>query len=181
MAVRSGSARGRDRFGGLRAFCLFVGYQRSGHSVVGSLLDAHPDVVLAHQANALRLAAEGLPREELFDRLLRLSAEQAASGRRQSRYSYAVEGQWQGRFRELLVIGDKAGEKSARLVGRGEGVLDRFEAHVGLPLRLVHVVRNPFDVVARMALIRTGRERVRKWTIPAATESSRGSPTRSTA
>jgi hypothetical protein len=35
--------------GQLRAFCLFIGYPRSGHRLIGALLDAHPDVAIAHE------------------------------------------------------------------------------------------------------------------------------------
>jgi hypothetical protein len=34
---------------------LFVGYSRSGHSLVGALLDAHPEIPVAYEANALKL------------------------------------------------------------------------------------------------------------------------------
>jgi len=66
----------------LRAFCLFASYGRSGHSLVGSLLDAHPDVVIAHEANALRLVAEGTKRDELFETLLENSRRSFSRGRR---------------------------------------------------------------------------------------------------
>jgi hypothetical protein len=43
--------------GQVRSFCLFIGYPRSGHSLVGSLLDAHPDIAIAHEVNVLGLVA----------------------------------------------------------------------------------------------------------------------------
>ena len=33
----------------VKTFVLFVGFARSGHSIVGTLLDAHPDIVIAHE------------------------------------------------------------------------------------------------------------------------------------
>jgi hypothetical protein len=136
----------------LRAFCLFAGYGRSGHSLVGSLLDAHPDVVVAHEANALRLVAEGMGREELFSALIENSRRSFERGRKQSGYSYVVEGQWQGRVRTLRVIGDKSGGRTTKLIGRAG--LGRFARLVGLPLRVVHQVRNPYDTIARRSLVR---------------------------
>ena len=38
----------------IQLYCMFVGYPRSGHSLVGTLLDAHPDIVIAHELDALR-------------------------------------------------------------------------------------------------------------------------------
>lgn len=139
-------------FPDLRAFCLFAGYGRSGHSLVGSLLDAHPDVVVAHEANALRLVAEGMGRDTLFETLLENSRRSFARQRRQSGYSYVVDGQWQGRYRTLRVIGDKSGGRTTKLIGRTG--LERFAAEVALPLRIVHQTRNPYDLIARRSLVR---------------------------
>ena len=136
----------------LRAFCLFASYGRSGHSLVGSLLDAHPDVVIAHEANALRLVAEGMKRDELYQTLLDNSHRSFERGRRQSGYSYVVEGQWQGRYRTLLVIGDKSGGRTTKLIERTG--LRRFARTVGLPLRIIHQTRNPYDIIARHAFLR---------------------------
>ncbi|MBV6654043.1 MAG: hypothetical protein KI786_09830, partial [Mameliella sp.] len=32
---------------------FFIGYPRSGHSILGALLDAHPQVALSHELDAL--------------------------------------------------------------------------------------------------------------------------------
>jgi len=40
-------------FSKLRNFVLFVGYPRSGHSLVGSLIDAHPHAIIAHEVKTL--------------------------------------------------------------------------------------------------------------------------------
>jgi len=40
-------------FSKLRNFVLFVGYPRSGHSLVGSLIDAHPHAIIAHEVKIL--------------------------------------------------------------------------------------------------------------------------------
>ena len=135
----------------LQSFCLFVGYPRSGHSVVGSLLDAHPDVSISHQADAMQLVADGMGRDELFATLLADSARRAAEGRSQGKYSYAIEGQWQGRTRLLRVIGDCRGGKTSRQIVQDPTSAGRFAEVVGLPLRFVHVVRNPYDNIATLS------------------------------
>jgi len=43
LPVLPDARRYRRHFDAVRTFCLFIGYPRSGHSLVGSLLDAHPD------------------------------------------------------------------------------------------------------------------------------------------
>ena len=34
---------------GVKKFVFFIGYGRSGHSIIGSIMDAHPHVVIAHE------------------------------------------------------------------------------------------------------------------------------------
>ena len=44
----------RHELQSVEAFCIFIGYPRSGHSLLGSLLDAHPEMVIAHELDVLR-------------------------------------------------------------------------------------------------------------------------------
>ncbi len=77
-----GGLRHAKTFDTVERFCLFIGYPRSGHSLVGSLLDAHPNVVLAHELDALRYVAAGYRRKQLYWMILRRDAEFTRSGRR---------------------------------------------------------------------------------------------------
>lgn len=138
--------------GDLRTFCLFIGYPKSGGSLISALLDAHPEAAIAQQADALQLVDEGLDRAALFQALLTNSETAAPRGRKQSGYSFVVEGQWQGSATAPTVIGDGAAAKTQRHLERDPGLLDKAAEVVGLPIRLVHIVRNPFDHVARMFL-----------------------------
>jgi hypothetical protein len=153
----------------LRAFCLFMGYTRSGHSLVGALLDAHPDAVIAHEGEIfeyddnrgltgrLRYARRG----PLVDRLVVRSQRQARSGRRGTRLitgtseshrvDYAVPGGSNGAFERLRVVGNKAGQESPVVWGKNPGVFDELEAVVGVPVRFLHVYRNPWDNIASSA------------------------------
>jgi hypothetical protein len=143
--------RRRGDFDGVETFCLFVGYPRSGHSIVGGLLDAHRSAIVAHEAGAHELVLAGRSRDEVYGRLLARSAWFAWRGSRAS-YSYAVPGQWQGRYDELRVIGDKRGGAIARTLAVEPDLLERVRALVGVPLRLIHVVRNPFDNIAAISI-----------------------------
>jgi len=133
---------------GLAAFCLFVGYPRSGHSLVGSLIDAHRHAVLAHELDVLDFLDEGFGRDELLHVVLENSRRFTAHGRAWTGYDYAVPGQWQGRFEQVRVVGDKKGGRTVRRIHRRPELLDRLRDLVGVPLRFVHVTRNPWDNVA---------------------------------
>jgi hypothetical protein len=147
------AARGRDPAGAISqahpdCLCLFVGYPRSGHSLVGSLLDAHPEVVLAHEFNTLQGLQRGLPPRELTRFLRYNAAAFAALGRGWSGYSYKVPGQWQGTASRLRVLGDKKGAGASRHLARHPELLQRLEAEFEWPVTFLHVVRNPFDNIA---------------------------------
>jgi hypothetical protein len=133
-------------------FCLFVGYPRSGHSLIGSLIDAHPDAIIAHELDSLRYVNFGFSRNQLFWLLLDQSRTCAQRGRKWSGYSYVVPGQHQGRFRQLRVIGDKRGGDTSRRLANDFALLDRLQRRVSVPVKIIHVVRHPLDNITTMVL-----------------------------
>ncbi len=139
-------------FDELNAFCIFIGYPRSGHSLIGALLNAHPDVVICHELDALAVLQQGASRRQLFEKILARDEEFAAQNRTQF-YSYDIKGpgSFQGRWRRLQVIGDKKGSKTSRQLHDNPGLLDDLAKLVRLPLRIVHVVRSPWDNIATIA------------------------------
>ena len=141
----------RDRLAEVERFAFFVGYPRSGHSLVGSLLDAHPDVVIAHEADALRAVAARLPRPVLYGLLLAADRRFTDEGRQWTDYDYRIAGSWQGRVRRLRVIGDKRGAGTVIALRRSPELLDRLRATVAAPIRVIHAVRDPWDNVATIA------------------------------
>ena len=133
---------------------MFVGYARSGHSLIGALLDAHPNVIIADQLDALEHIQEAVGKQQLFELLLHNSQSSVARGRARGGHSYAVSGQWQGRFTTLRVIGDKKGQRATLRLRQDPDLLRRLGQTVGLPVKLFHVVRNPYDNIATKYLKR---------------------------
>ena len=41
----------QDVIDNVRIFFIFLGYPRSGHTILGALMDAHPNMVISHQYN----------------------------------------------------------------------------------------------------------------------------------
>jgi hypothetical protein len=143
--------RQRALFADVEKFCLFIGYPRSGSSLVGSLLDAHPCMAIAHELDVLRFVDARFTRRQLYHLLLMNAREACEGGRVQTGYSYAVPNQWQGRFERLRVIGDKKGPEATRRLSEAPELLDRLAETVGVPIKMIHVVRNPFDTISTMA------------------------------
>jgi hypothetical protein len=142
---------GRRRLRDVRAYCMFIGYPRSGHSLLGSLLDAHPRAVISHELDALGVVARGWGRLALFEAIVSHDGRFTAAGRQWHGYDYRVPGQWQGRFEVIEVIGDKKGGGSTLHLMREPGLLDELRRVVGVPLRMIHHVRNPYDNIATIA------------------------------
>jgi len=151
------AVRYRDRFASVDTYCMFIGYPRSGHSMVGSLMDAHPDMVISNELDALRYIELGFDRDQIFYLILENTRQYAEAGRSQTGYSYTVPNQHQGTFRELKVIGDKKGGSSTFHLRRDPTLLDRLGKVVGKPVKFIHVTRNPYDNITTMAT-RSGKD-----------------------
>lgn len=148
--------RNAKSFGDVDTYCMFIGYPRSGHSVVGSLLDAHPDAVIAHELDALRYVNAHFTRDQLFALILNNDRQFSEAGRKAATagYDYSVPNQWQGRFRRLQVVGDKRGGRSTIWLQKDLTLLDRLRKTVDVRVRLIHVIRNPYDNISTAVLRR---------------------------
>jgi hypothetical protein len=91
----------------------------------------------------------GLNRSQVFPLLLDHERQYNAAGR-PARFNYVIPDQWQGRFDKLTVIGDKHGPAAARRLDSRPELLERLRS-LGTALRVVRVVRNPFDNISTHA------------------------------
>jgi hypothetical protein len=151
LSATAQGRRLRDDARAIRSVVVFVGHPRSGHSLVGALLDAHPDMVVAHEADVLKYVVAGFGRDQLVALLVRRERERVEAGHRAgSGYGYAVPDSWQGRYRRLTVIGDKKGGRTTLRLADDPGLVDRLAAVTRVPVKLVQVIRNPWDNIATM-------------------------------
>lgn len=145
-----GGWRARDRHRDVRSFVLFIGSGRTGSSLLGSLLNAHRHVCIGHELNVLRYVARGYRRGQLLWLLVKQDEIFGRLGRQWTGYDYAVPNQWQGRFEKLLVVGDKKAGLTSAMLGRRPELLERLERRLCLPLRIIHLVRHPLNVITTM-------------------------------
>ncbi|HZD11568.1 MAG TPA: sulfotransferase [Candidatus Binatia bacterium] len=142
-------------FQDVHTFCAFVGHVKSGSTLIGALLDAHPDAVIADEIDVLSYAMAGFRKEQIFHILLKAARRDYLKGRVTARrlapYSVAVPGQWQGRYRSLQVIGHSQAGPVTRKLSEDLSLLDQLrETMSGIDLKLIHVIRNPFDPISLM-------------------------------
>ena len=154
---------------GVRLFVLFVGYPRSGHSIIASLLDAHPNVVLAHELNIFEWveANPNFTKTQLFNQLIKNTYntvyKHGARSRNNKGYNLTVDNSWQGKYRERIdVIGDKCGGKTSRLYTNHYGMFQRLYTKlrqvISIPIRFIHCVRNPFDIISTILLYKARKQ-----------------------
>lgn len=129
---------------------MFIGHGRTGHSLVGSLLNAHPQMVVSHELHALNYINSPflLTQEQLFALILHRDDEFTNQGREWVKYKYDITGARQGEFEEIRVIGDKKGGDSSSILRSNPELLQNLREMLDVPIRVIHVVRNPFDTIA---------------------------------
>ena len=149
---------------GIEKFAFFIGFTRSGHSIVGSFIDAHPNMIIAYQYQLFRELPKLGPgdRDVLYNKLYSSSHQNAISGWTSGQdtfknYSLHVNYPWQGRYdKRISVIGDKAGGSTAGVYKSSPKkfieLYTRLQKMVKIPLKSVFVVRNPFDIIATHVL-----------------------------
>ena len=146
-----------DLFREVETFAIFIGHVKSGGTLIGSLLDAHPRAVIADEVDPLRYFSAGFSRRQVFHLLAKGARREAMKGRVTARrltpYSLAVPGQWQGRVDRAQVMGDSRAGPTTRMVGDHPEMVERMRSVLGrVGDRWVHVVRNPFDPISAMVL-----------------------------
>ncbi|XP_058959851.2 uncharacterized protein [Pocillopora verrucosa] len=156
----------------VESFVLFVGHPRSGHSLVAAILDSHSEIIISDEFNLLYKFDSFFknPSQTDDERKLRIfydlhtrSRRQAMFGSRSSicdssvSYCYNIKGGWQGSCKsKLKVIGDKKASETTALLHHEKGLHDlrKLEKVVGIPIKLINVIRNPFDNIATICRMR---------------------------
>ena len=131
---------------------MFIGQGRSGHSVIGSLLDAHKNAVIAHEFDIVKYLLKSrcpdMNKRELTEKFIERSQDLAK--REKGGYEYILENQWNGNFDDLFVLGDKQGEATTDLSRGDMSVFSLVKEFVGVQIKVFHVVRNPFANISSL-------------------------------
>lgn len=141
------------RYKKIKSFCLFIGYPRTGHSLIASILDAHPNIVMGMEWNVLHYVNHRYSRNQIFWAIERNShLYRVKCHNTWTNYNYRVKELYQGYSDEILVIGDKMAGLTSSIIIEDHLVLKRFEKLLSLPVKLLHVIRNPYDTITTMTL-----------------------------
>ena len=155
----------------IQHFLFFIGYQRSGHSIVGSILDAHPHIVVSHELQLLKewdpafntRGNKGMKLKKLYNKIYENSVLSSCNKRKESAKGYTLEirPSWQGRYDQYIqIIGDKSGGGAtvAYLRNKTEFIMHykQLKALLPVPIKVIHVIRNPYDNIATEILYQLG-------------------------
>ena len=152
---------------GVKAFVFFLAYSRSGHSIVASLMDSHPHMVISHEFDLFNKLVNGylVPnKSDIFNELWENTRESIiydgwrAEGTSSKGYTLFVDGLYQGRYVDHIdVIGDKKGLITVEMLLKNPyewSVAFNILKSLNTTLKVINVIRNPFDNIATSVLYR---------------------------
>ena len=144
---------------GVKKFVIFVGNSRSGSSILGSLMDAHPHVVIANEWEFPDFTAIPLHnlKEELFATLYSASLAKKKLNSSIKGYTLEVTDMWQANYdRYIDVIGDKSAGREIPYItdtAKFQQCFHVLQRNLKVPILAIHPIRNPFDIIAAWAVI----------------------------
>jgi hypothetical protein len=133
----------------LTSFCLFIGYPRTGHTLVSSIIDAHSEAVISRRPATVGLIPH-FSGAQIIEISLRNSRKTATTPVRQGVYEYSIPDQWQGTYRKLKVVGNRNAPVTLEALSRSPKLYGELQRKIGTEIRFIHVVRNPFDTISRI-------------------------------
>ena len=156
----------------IKVLTFFLGHSRSGHSIVGTLLDAHPHMIIANEGRLfIRLhsdlsskAPRYTSKSAILNPLWKKSVYSCRTGTRSDTrkgakkgYTLSIDGLYQGTFvPPIQVIGDNnAGRTTDLFVDQPlqwEQVFLKLKSLVNIPIKVIQVIRNPYDNIATAVL-----------------------------
>ena len=148
----------------IKTFVFFLGHGHSGHSIVGSLMDGHPHMVISHEVDVFTKLSGRLlkpTKTSIFNAVWRNTLQTIINGHRAKHvkgYDLLVDGLYQGKYVDHIdVIGDKkGGDTTFLLLTQPKKWLDAYKIlkSLNVALKVIQVFRNPYDIIATTILLK---------------------------
>ena len=153
----------QEDIGNVKKMLIFAGHQRSCHSIVGSIIDAHPNVIMAPKFNPFVKyvnSSEELPAKEklfqyFYDAAQRSMRANGIRNKDSKGYTLTVDGLYQGMFKDKVDVIGSIGANSKIYSQNPEEFHTLFNImhkEVGVPIYVIRVIRNPYDIIATASL-----------------------------
>ena len=150
--------------GGVKTLIFFLAFSHSGHSIVASLMDGHPHMVVSHEFDLFTQLTRKRPsptKSEIFNALWNNTRRSVINGPRAENatrkgYTLFIDGLYQGKYVDYVdVIGDKKGQGTIEMLlwdpDEWLRVLNILKS-LNTTLKMINVIRNPYDTIATSVL-----------------------------
>ena len=150
----------------VQQFLFFVGYAYSGHGILASMLDSHPNMVIAQEYSLfskwIKKPKIHSDKNWLFNTLLENSRHNSLLSSR-TRHSKKIgdmqdiPGGWQGQYKKhIRVIGDNARGMTTQMYRKNHTLFVHtyweLQRTINIPIHAIHILRNPYDNIATTLL-----------------------------
>ena len=146
-----GSIKDKRKYSKVETFFLFIGNPRSGHTLVSSILDAHPNIICdSTEQNIISLVKKGFTQEQIFYILQKRANQFAKLNKLKTGYSYEITNSYQGNFELVKAIGvdfiafPLAIQENPILLN---SICNKI---FNCNIKFIHIIRNPFDAISTM-------------------------------
>ena len=145
---------------GVKTFVFFVGHPCSGHSIVGSLIDSHPHMVVSNEYTLFWKLSKGAlapNKSKIFNALWNFDLKMKSRTVNVKGYTLMVDGLYEGKYLDHIdVIGDKRGDRTIQLFidhpSKWLSVYNTLKS-LNVTLKVIHVIRNPYDNIASLIFL----------------------------
>ena len=132
-----------------KSFCLIIGNSRSGSTILGSIVDAHPNAVVANETMASQSFWKGMSKGDIISEIVENSAANYRSGRQSEDYQYQIGASPESKS-SVCVYGDKIWNPATLLLHGDYDLISKLESQLAARVVLIASIRNPFDTIATM-------------------------------
>lgn len=143
-----------DDFSSLKAFLLIIGNARSGSTVLGSIINAHPNALIANETQLSGNLWNSATRESVLQTIASQAIQPNPGKILPSGYKFQFCKD-SPKTDQVLLIGEKAWNPATLFLHGKYSLLTDLSTQMQLPLLILHAVRNPFDTISTMH-IRSG-------------------------
>ena len=130
----------------LKSYVIFMRYKRSGSALLVNLLDAHSGIIFVRNEELFSKYHRWKDDPtKIYEHLYNNSKRYRDKPFSANGYEYPIDGV--GTVNVPLVIGHKSSTRNFIPMAEDPKKLQDFQAAVDLPLKFVHLVRNPYNLV----------------------------------
>ena len=147
----------------LKTVCLPIGFPYCAGQTLACALTANPNIIMCQKMKALQdwsntIVTHGrfYATKKFFFTLLKGRGIRAdAKEMLDHNKFYFIPNQWQGRVRQLSVIGECSPHINIKILSRQNyHVLKTFQEDIKVPLKFIFLMRNPYDIISSVIVRR---------------------------